>query len=87
MVREIIEKRLFGMRQVRRDRQGNEEKEEGKIMVGGEEIRLEFGEYWERREDSKGVGWKLSKRRVVAKPSGMKRKDRRIQREEQRRSR
>lgn len=56
-------------------------------MVGGEEIRLAFGEYWERREDSKGVGWKLSKRRVVAKPSGMKRKDRRIQREEQRRSR
>lgn len=35
----------------------------------------------------KRSGWRLSKRRVIAKSSGVKRKDRRIQKEEQRRSR
>lgn len=39
------------------------------------------------KEGFKRSGRRLSKRKVVAKSSGVKRKDRRIQKEEQRRSR
>lgn len=56
-------------------------------MVEEEEISLGLGTTG-RKEGIYNSGWRLSsKRRVVAKPSGMKRKDRRIHWEEQRRTR
>lgn len=56
-------------------------------MVEGKKISLGV-EHWERRGECERSGWRLkSERWKVAKPGGVKRKDRKTQREEQRRSR
>lgn len=67
-------------------RTGREKEGREKGHGGAKEISLGV-EYWERRGNVKSRPGIKSERRKVAKPCGVKRKDRKIQREEQRSSR